>query len=90
MKECTCLHCGRTVSDRTNGGVRKFCSRACRCAYYYRTVTKPKLEQEETPEDRICVHNKGVLCTEAACASCGWNPEVEALRKAAILEVVLC
>lgn len=34
----------------------------------------------------FCKFNLGVLqdefgCTEEACASCGWNPEVEAVRK---------
>ena len=30
-----------------------------------------------------CLYNKGVECLEQAnCERCGWNPEIEAIRKA--------
>lgn len=36
-----------------------------------------------------CAYNNGVVCGYNLCADCGWNPEVEAKRKAA-LRAIYC
>lgn len=34
---------------------------------------------------KTCKHNLMILCEDhTKCASCGWNPEVEEVRKAAL------
>lgn len=38
---------------------------------------------EKTPQ--FCKHNLGVICTgQNRCDGCGWNPEMEVRRKAAV------
>ena len=36
--------------------------------------------------DGRCIYNPNILCVSAVCKRCGWNPDVEAERKARIRE----
>lgn len=37
----------------------------------------------------LCIHNPGVFCDEHKCRNCGWDPEVESVRKANIRERII-
>ena len=36
----------------------------------------------------VCLYNKEVNCTEKNCKKCGWNPEVEKIRKIKIWKAI--
>lgn len=48
------------------------------------------MEYEMKPAaEGLCMNNTGVFCDEHNCERCGWNPEVEAARKANIRERIV-
>lgn len=70
MREFTCVVCGRKGIDRSGRNNQKFCSEECAQKARY-------CKSEEHP----CKYNQGVGCIVQKCSKCGWNPEVEQIRK---------
>ena len=79
-KEFTCLYCGAKGVDRSRNRRRTFCDDQCQQAYFRRK--RGMGVRIVTPS---CIHNKEIRCFEHKCGSCGWNPKVEAKRKAALV-----
>ena len=74
-KEYTCIFCGAKGVDRSTTGDRKFCSKNCAAKHWRRVHS---VRHESTG----CLFNEGVACdNHSRCLSCGWNPEVDSLRK---------
>lgn len=78
-KNGVCQLCGQEFV-RTRPG-KKYCSRRCtQSAADRASRDRKKLEILENGTD--CPYNKGVVCTDHKCDSCGWNPNVEKQRMA--------
>ena len=75
MKEVTCIVCGKKTIDRSNNGMKKYCSEECKKAYR-------RMLAGEAVND--CKYNEGVGCDIQRCENCGWNPAVERMRKEAL------
>lgn len=76
-REFTCCVCGGIGIDRGSRQDAKYCSNRCR-------KRGTKLEKRlENP----CKYNEGVACLIQQCDGCGWNPEVQKVRKDKIMEV---
>ena len=77
-REIICYNCGEVSIDRTRNAIGKFCSKKCCKQYYNRhKVRNKKLKN-------CCIYNESVVCVKHDCQSCGWNPQVETERKAAL------
>ena len=75
-----CKNCGKPFEDKLERANRTFCSKRCSSMYYNDRAKKP--ESYRNPD---CTYNIGVECAgKRNCWSCGWNPVVEAARKAEI------
>ena len=70
MKEFTCVVCGKTGIDKSTSGRQKYCSKQCANRVRYS-------KNSENP----CLYNDAVGCVAPQCDKCGWNPEVEKIRK---------
>ena len=69
MRLYNCVVCGRLDTDRSLKQNKMYCSEAC-----FRKARYSK-------GDMDCKFNKGVGCLVQQCENCGWNPEVEKIRK---------
>lgn len=76
-REFNCIQCGKPAVDRGSTQTAKCCSRKCYRKYWY--LNKATVQEVEFP----CKYNEGVSCTNHKCNTCGWNPEVEKIRKEA-------
>ena len=77
-KYIICYNCGEVSIDRSRNARGKFCSKKCYQEY------SNKLRGAALDEKMRCIYNSYVVCVEHNCQSCGWNPEVETKRKAAL------
>ena len=73
-----CYNCGEVSIDRTRNARGKFCSQKCCKQYTNRRIRKAK------KLENLCIYNGSVVCVKHDCQSCGWNPQVETERKAAL------
>lgn len=71
-----CAVCGKRSLDQSSAQNKRFCSSECRNAYHNKA------------RSRACKFNEGVVCSNRACKTCGWNPEV-AKKRALMGAVVL-
>ncbi len=79
-REFTCVVCGTKATDRSHSQNRMYCSVQCRDIGFRRNHGVGV--SIKTPS---CVHNKEIACQIHKCSTCGWNPEVEQKRKAALV-----
>ena len=75
-REFECAVCGKKVIDNSFRQNGKYCGEACNSKAYYR---RKKMTEEVVVV--LCKYNDGVVCDKQNCQNCGWNPEVEKMRK---------
>lgn len=79
-----CEICGTKFRDDSRK-YRRFCSKKCSNTWHMRTYRD--VIKAAQPKEVQCNHNSTVFCKEPKrCASCGWNPEVAAVRRDEILK----
>ena len=78
-REFTCVVCGEKAIDMSRTRSKMVCSE--RCAYLRHRKIHGLGKGIVTPS---CIHNDEIRCLQRKCGSCGWNPEVERKRKAAL------
>ena len=76
-REFTCVVCGAKAIDRSPQHRAKYCSKRCS------NKNRDKIYCEVVRAVPACKYNEGVDCTRQSCHNCGWNPEVEKIRKEA-------
>lgn len=77
MKYFTCICCGNVeVSTIRGNRTQKYCSPECE-----KKVRDWRLGVGEG----TCLYNDGVVCSIRLCHLCGWNPEIEKIRKESLL-----
>lgn len=79
-REIICIVCGKKIVDRRIYRNRKYCSETC--AYHGYRKMHGIGREITTPS---CIHNQAIACESHRCSRCGWNPEVEQKRKAAMV-----
>lgn len=78
-EKVVCANCGATFITRKKDG--KYCSWSC--ANRHKRAGSGTKESEEFI---LCHYNQGVVCRQAKCESCGWNPMVSERRSEKILQ----
>ena len=81
LREFICLNCGTKGIDKSVTKNKKFCDMHCSQAYYYKKKSGKLYADPVLP----CIYNREVRCDQKKCSTCGWNPDVEEQRKAAIV-----
>lgn len=74
QREFVCIECGKKGIDTSPKQDKKFCGNVCHNAFHAKRRKKTVTTE--------CLYNIGVDCANQQCERCGWNPEVEKIRKA--------
>ena len=78
-REFNCVVCGAKAIDRSFKKNAKYCS--VKCANKNRHGKYGKVARTLP----ACKFNEGVDCTRKSCDKCGWHPDVERMRKEALV-----